>query len=327
MAKDDDDKRKRRRKRDADRDKSRDKDRDKDKPDKATEPKPPKPIPVPVPDPVKGNPLDAIRDAEPGKVLDFGHERWDQPAGSTVVLDKPITIARAFWVGATLGPAEPSIWAQGTQGVRILDSVIVGSPEVGKWTREFGSKQHGIMAGGVQRLEVLRTVVAHTGADFITITDKPSKAPCEDVLLEDVVCIYSRRQGIAPSGVRRMTVRRTIVTTTQRTVFDFESEGGGAHEFTAEDCHIDASTRQPNFVVGIGGADREGAVNAGPFTFRRNKIYGGALTVSNRSKAQLILDGNEENLPPAQFPKLAPLLAELYPAIKGLAELLGVTDR
>lgn len=244
--------------------------------------------------------------------LDLAGERYD--VTETVVLTnrRDLAIHNLVLVGAGLGPDEPCIWLKGCTGITFTDSVIIGSADTGgKWSATAGSKQHGIMAGGTRGLRLRNVTVAHVGADWISLSDKPTPDPCQDFIAEVCWFIRSRRQGFSGAGIDRARLSQCKFTDAQRTLFDFESEGGGASDVVIEDCDIDVGTRLPNAVISIGGASRPGALNEGPFTMRGNRIYGGSLTTNNRSTAELRLEANTEGVDLIRFPKAPDLSAYL----------------
>ena len=296
MADDDKDRKRRKRKR-------KDKDRDEEKPPKGD----PKPIP---PDPGPGGLDDLhrlIADTPDGGTVDLGDKRWVRTGQRQIVARRGLTIRNGIIDGSRLGPAEPCLWLAGGEDFTFEDLTIIGAADTGGKFGEFGEKNHGIMTGGTKGIRLRRVTIANVGGDWLSLSDKPLKYASEDFEAEDCWFVYSRRQGISGAGIRGARFARCCFSRAQRTLFDFEAEGNGAKDFLVEDCDIDVGTRAPNFVFSIGGANREGVLNEGPFTMRNSRVYGGRITVDNRSQAQVTIADCEEDLPLSDFPK-APAL-------------------
>lgn len=184
----------------------------------------------------------------------------------------------------------------------ILGSRCAQPPCEGPGLSEM-ERQHGIAVENVAGMLIERMTIKNVWGDFVYISQKGEGERPSDVVVADSYFRNSGRQGIAPSGVEGLEVRNNVLVDAGRSVFDFESEGGGATDVLLVDNDI---VRPDNATLNVGCADRGTGVplNEGPIVLTGNRIYQGMLEVDTACGGQeelseqlnVVVEDNTDNL-------------------------------
>lgn len=184
----------------------------------------------------------------------------------------------------------------------ILGSRCTQPPCEGPGLAEM-ERQHGIAVENVAGMLIEKMTIRNVWGDFVYISQKGEGERSSDVVVTDSYFRNSGRQGIAPSGVAGLEVRNNVLVDAGRTVFDFESEGGGATDVLLVDNDI---VRPDNATLNVGCADRETGtpLNEGPIVLSGNRVYQGPLEVDTECGGQedlseqlnVVVEDNTDNL-------------------------------
>lgn len=188
-----------------------------------------------------------------------------------------------------------------SQDIRLEDLTIVGPGRVVKQVDR--ERQIAVAIEGSARVTVTDSTIRNSGSDAVLINDKANGESRRStvVAITDNDILGTGRQCISGEGVVGLRIARNRISDCQRSVFDFEAAGGGAEDVLISDNDVDQFTRAPNQTINIANDGIPG--NTDPFVIRDNRIYGGRLSVNNRSvKVTPQLSGNIEGLRPSDFP-------------------------
>lgn len=164
-------------------------------------------------------------------------------------------------------------------------------------------RQHGFEIAGSQDIELRNVYARGVWGDGVYITAKSfdgGDVPTGNIVIRDSYFDNTGRQGIAVSGVDQLLVEGTVVRLANRSVFDFESESGGATNVTVRDSHVVVPDNAAvNISCKTGGTDQ--MLNRGPFMFSGNRVYAGEFLVNpfncDLPEGLVTLEGNVDGLP------------------------------
>lgn len=188
-----------------------------------------------------------------------------------------------------------------SQDVRLENLIIVGPGRlVNQVDRE---RQIAVAIEGSARVTLTDSTIRNSGSDAVLINDKANgvsrRSTSISVIDNDI--FGTGRQCISGEGVVGLRIAGNRISDCQRSVFDFEAAAGGAEDVLIADNDVDQFTRPPNQTINISNDGTPG--NSDPFVVQDNRIYGGRLTVNNRSvQVTPQLSGNTDGLRPSDFP-------------------------